>query len=148
MSEPHKFDPSQAAQFMLRHGHSSALGLEYHDHGDDWVELELPWREDLVGEADQEILASGPIISLLDMASGLSIWTANGKFVGIATMDLRVDYQRPARARSAVIAHVECYRLTKSAAFVRGYAHDGDPEDTVATMSAVFMSISGETRNV
>ena len=31
------------------------------DHGDDWVELELPWREDLLGEEGQRVLASGPI---------------------------------------------------------------------------------------
>ncbi len=142
------FDPSQAAKFMLRHGHSAKLGLVYRDHGSDWVELELPWREDLVGEDSRQILASGPIISMLDMASGLSIWTKNTKFVGIATMDLRVDYQRPARPRSSVIGHVECFRLTNSAAFVRGFAHDGDPSDTVATMSGVFMSIEGDNRNV
>ena len=136
-----RFDPGEAAKFLLRHGHTAKLGLRYLDHGPDWVELELPWREDLVGEAEREILASGPIISLLDMASGLSIWTAHGSFVSIATLDLRVDYQRPARRRTDVIAHVECYKLTNSAAFVRGYAHDGDPEDLVATMSGVFMSI-------
>lgn len=142
------FDPSKAAKFLLRHGHTAKLGLTYRDHGKNWVDLELPWREDLVGEIDREILASGPIISLLDMASGLSIWTSHGSFVAIATLDLRVDYQRPARPRSAVIAHVECYKLTKSAAFVRGIAHDGDPDDTVATMSGVFMSIEGANRNV
>ena len=108
-----RFDPQQAVKFLLRHGHSAKLGLTYHDHGHDWVALELPWREDLVGEPDQEILASGPIISLLDMASGLSIWTKHGEFIPIATMDLRVDYQRPAQPRSAVIGRVDCYRLTK-----------------------------------
>ncbi len=138
------FDPGQAAKFLLRHGHTAKLGLRYRDHGADWVELELPWREDLVGEVDRGILASGPIISLLDMASGLAIWTKHQKFVGIATLDLRVDYQRPAREKAAVIGHAECYRLSRSAAFVRGFAHDGDPDDTVATMAAVFMSIEKE----
>ncbi|MGB7373148.1 PaaI family thioesterase [Pontixanthobacter sp.] len=147
MSEK-SFDPRQAVKLLLRHGHSAKLGLQYHDHGENWVDLELPWREDLVGEVDRKILASGPIISLLDMASGLAIWTTHGTFVAIATLDLRVDYQRPARPQTAVIAHVECYRLTKSAAFVRGIAHDGDPGDSVATMAGVFMTIGGDTRNV
>lgn len=135
------FDPRQAVKFLLRHGHSAKLGLQYCDHGPDWCALELPWREDLVGEVDRGILASGPIISMLDMASGLAIWTKHQKFVAIATLDLRVDYQRPARAKTAVTGHVECYRLSRSAAFVRGFAHDGDPADTVATMSGVFMTI-------
>ena len=142
------FDPSQAAKFLLRNGHSRKLELQYRAHGEDWVELELPWREDLVGEVDRGVLASGPIISMLDMASGLAIWTTHKSFVPIATLDLRVDYQRPARKEAPVFGRVECFRLSRSAAFVRGIAHDGDDSDTVATMSGVFMSIAMDTRDV
>ena len=150
MSDLPPFDPKSAAAFMLRHGHSAKIGLRYHDHGADWVALELPWREDLVGEVDRGVLASGPIISMLDMASGLAIWNTQGAFVPIATLDLRVDYQRPAAREAAIIGRVECYRLSRSAAFVRGVAHDGDlqnsPNDSVATMSGVFMSIAKDVR--
>ena len=143
------FDPAQAVRSVLQHGHSAKLGLRYREHGPDWVSLELPWREDLVGEVDRGILASGPIISLLDMASGLAIWTTHNRFIPIATLDLRVDYQRPAREGSAVIGRVECYRMSKSAAFVRGFAHDSDsdPGETVATMTGVFMSIAKDVRS-
>lgn len=147
MPDTNAFDPRQAVKFLLKHGHSAKLGLRYRDHGPDWVELELPWREDLVGEVDRGVLASGPIISLFDMASGLAIWTRHTSFVPIATLDLRVDYQRPARKQAAVIAKVECYRLSRSAAFVRGIAHDGDAEDTLASMSGVFMSIAKDPRS-
>lgn len=143
---PH-FDPKEASKFFFRHGHSGWLGLTYSDHGENWVELELPWREDLLGEEDRHVLASGPIISLLDMASGMSIWTASKVFTPVATLDLRVDYQRPARERSAVKGRVECYRRTRSAAFVRGIAHDGDPDDPVANMAGVFMTIARDPRS-
>ncbi len=141
------FDPSRAAPMLLQHGHCGWLGLKYRAHGADWAELELPWREDLLGEAERHVLASGPIISMMDMASGLSIWTTVGRFTAIATLDLRVDYQRPAKDRAAVIGRAECYKVTKSAAFVRGIAHDGDPDDPVAHIAGVFMSIAGDTRN-
>lgn len=141
------FDPGRAAPLLLQHGHSGWLGLKYRAHGDDWAELELPWREDLVGEAERHVLASGPIISMMDMASGLSIWTAQGRFTAIATLDLRVDYQRPAKDRAAVIGRAECYKITRSAAFVRGIAHDGDPADPVAHVAGVFMSVSGGPTN-
>ena len=108
----------------------------------------MPWREDLLGDEGHHVLASGPIISLLDMASGMSIWTARGIFQPVATLDLRVDYQRPARERSPVFGRAQCYRNTRSAAFVRGIAHDGDVDDPVATMAAVFMTISMDPRNV
>ena len=138
-----QFDPAQAAAFVLKHGHSGWLNMQFRGIGDDWAELELPWREDLVGEADRPVLASGPIISLMDMASGLAIWTRMKAFQAIATLDLRVDYQRPAKERHNVIGRAECYRLTKSAAFVRGIAHDGDPDDPVANIAAVFMALPG-----
>ncbi|MEM8726278.1 MAG: PaaI family thioesterase, partial [Pseudomonadota bacterium] len=120
-----KFDAEEASKFFFRHGHTGWLGLKYRDHGENWVELELPWREDLLGEPDRPVLASGPIVSLMDMASGMSIWQTSGTFTPVATLDLRVDYQRAASERAAVYGRVECYRTTRSAAFVRGIAHDG-----------------------
>lgn len=137
------FDPKVASKFMLARGHSGWLGMQFSAHGEDWVELALPWREDLVGETGSGILASGPIISLMDMACGMSIWTATKQFLAIATLDLRVDYMRPAREGAAVNGRAECYRVTKSAAFVRGIAHDGDQSDPVAHIAGVFMTIGG-----
>jgi len=141
-----KFDAAKASKFFFKSGHSGWLGLRYLSHGDNWVEVELPWREDLLGESDRPVLASGPIVSLMDMASGMSIWIASQDFVQIATLDLRVDYQRPANERASVIGRVECYRRTRSAAFVRGIAHDGDPEDPVAHVAGVFMRIGMDPR--
>lgn len=145
-SQTARFDPSAAAPFLTGRAHNGWLGLQYRDHGEDWVELELPWREDLLGDPRVEVLASGPIISLMDMASGLSIWNRMGEFRAIATLDLRVDYIRPAKARSSVIGRSTCYRLTRSAAFVRGFAHDGDPDDPVAKIQGVFMNIKTDKR--
>ena len=146
MTDHPKFDAAVAGRFLFEAGHTGWLGIEYVRHGDDWVELKLPWREDLLGEPDRPVLASGPIVSLMDMASGMSIWQAMGVFTPVATLDLRVDYQRPARERSAVLGRVECYRVTRSAAFVRGIAHDGDEADPVAHVAGVFMQVSHDPK--
>ena len=143
---PRKFDPAQATSFFTGRGHSGWLGLKYSDHGDDWVELELPWREDLLGEDGQRVLASGPILSLMDMASGMAIWRAMDEFMAIATLDLRVDYVRPAHEGASVFGRSQCYRITRSAAFVRGVAHDGNSDDPVAHIQAVFMKIASNAR--
>ena len=145
---PADFEPDQAAKLFSKAGHSGWLGLKYRAHGENWVELELPWREDLLADEEREVLASGPIISLMDMTSGMSIWTAAKAFTPIATLDLRVDYQRPAKPHSSVIGRVECYKITRSAAFVRGIAHDGDKADPVAHVAGVFMTIARDPRNV
>ncbi len=142
------FNAAEAGKFFFRHGHTGWLGMRYNDHGDNWVQLELPWREDLLGDPRSKVLASGPIISLMDMASGMCIWQTSKVFNPVVTLDLRVDYQRPARERTNVFGRVECYRMTKSAAFVRGVAHDGDQDDPVAHVAGVFMKVNFDPRTV
>jgi uncharacterized protein (TIGR00369 family) len=139
-----RFDADVLSQWVLTRAHPGWLGLRYRAHGDDWVELELPWRADLVGADRRAVLATGPIVSLMDMAAGMAIWVANGEFRPVATLDLRVDYLRPARDHAAIFGRVTCYRRTRSAAFVTGTAHDGDPDDAVAQMTGVFMTLDPE----
>ena len=138
------FDPSIISGVMNGRGHGGFIGLQYRAHGDDWIEVELPWREDLVGVEETGVLASGPIITLLDNATSMSVWVRSGVFRPQATLDLRLDYVRAATPRRTVIARAECYRITRSAAFVRGLAHDGDLDDPVAHAAGVFMAMGGE----
>ena len=135
------FDPAMIGALMNGRGHGGFVGLRYHDHGEDWIELALPWRADLVGVPETGVLASGPIITLLDNATSMSVWVKSGAFRPQATLDLRLDYVRAATPRKTVIARAECDRLTRSAAFVRGLAHDGDPADPVAHAAGVFMTV-------
>jgi uncharacterized protein (TIGR00369 family) len=133
------FDLKLFMSFVRKVGHGGALGIAYHDHGPDWAELSLPYDEKLIGVVETGVIASGPIISLMDMATSLSIWLRLGRFRHQATMDLRVDYLRPATPGRTIVGRGECYRTTKSIGFVRGLAHDGDAADPVAHVSATFM---------
>ncbi|WP_425228761.1 PaaI family thioesterase [Sphingomonas sp.] len=131
--DPHRF---AAAGFG---GHGGRLGIAYHAHGPDWVELKLPWSDELVGDPARGVLASGPIIALMDMATSFGVWLKRGVFVPHATLDLRVDYLRPATPGQTVIGRGECYRVTRAISFVRGQAHDGDPADPLAHVAGTFM---------
>ena len=133
------FDPERFMSYVRQVGHGGALGIAYHAHGDDWAELSLPYAEQLIGVAESGIIASGPIISLMDMATSIAIWIRLGRFRHQATLDLRVDYLRPARPGQTLIGRGECYGVTKSVGFVRGLAHDGDPLDPVAHVTGTFM---------
>ena len=135
------FDPAAFMAYASKAGagHGAAIGIVYHDHGEDWAELALPWREDLVGMPDDGILASGPIVSLMDMATSLAVWTKLGGFRPQATLDLRVDYLRPATPGRTIVGRGICYRTSRSVAFVRGIAHDGDPDDPVANVTGTFI---------
>lgn len=135
------FDPIRF--FDGRYGHGGRLGIGHRDHGIDWCELELPYSADLVGDPESGVLASGPILALMDMAASVAVWRKLGRFTPHATLDLRIDYLRPACPGRAVIGRGECYRITRSVAFVRGQAHDGDPTDPLAHVAGTFMAVEG-----
>ncbi|QIL02665.1 PaaI family thioesterase [Sphingomonas sinipercae] len=133
------FDAARFVSAARQLGHTRALGLEYGGHGDNWAELSLPWRQELVGVAETGVLASGAIVSLVDTASGLSVWVTLGRFSPIVTLNLRLDYLRPAAKGETIVAHCTCEKLTRRIGFVRGIAHGGDPERPIALSSATFM---------
>lgn len=142
-ADPHNpeaaFDPERFMSYVRDIGHGGAIGIAYHAHGADWVELSLPYDARLIGMVDSGIIASGPIISLMDMATSLAIWIRLGRFRHQATLDLRVDYLRPATPGNTIIGRGTCYGATRSIGFVRGLAHDGNVDDPVASVTGTFM---------
>ena len=132
-------DAPSVARLVAGLGHTGALGTRYVAHGADWAELAIDYREDLIGDVASGVLASGPIIALMDVATSMSVWIKRGAFAAHATLDLRIDYLRAATPGRSVIGRGECYRLTRRVAFVRGQAHDGDPADPIAHVAGTFM---------
>ncbi|HMI18719.1 MAG TPA: PaaI family thioesterase [Sphingomonas sp.] len=132
------FDPA-ALLASAKGGHIVALGLRFVAQGADWCEFAIDYDRRLVSDAASGILASGPIVSLMDTAAGFAVWTKRGGFKPQATLDLRLDYLRPSRPGQTMTGRAECYRLTRRIAFVRGLAHDGDPDDPVAHLTATYM---------
>jgi uncharacterized protein (TIGR00369 family) len=133
------FDPKRFFELARTVGHGRALGLEFRDSGENWAELSLPWREELVGVPETGVLASGAIVSLIDTASGTSVWVTLEKLIPILTVDLRLDYLRPAAKGETIIARCECVKLTRRIAFVRGVAHGGDEKRPIALSAATFI---------
>ena len=120
--------------------HNKALGLrvvEMTERGE--ATFELPYAEQLVGNPDTGVLHGGAITALLDGASGAAVFTALTEWVPIATLDLRIDYLRPAEPGKAVRATATCYKLTRNVAFTRALAYHDDPADAIASASGTFM---------
>jgi len=132
------FDPRVFMQFGKR-GHGGRLGIAYHDHGADWAELMLPYDPALIGDEESGVLASGPILAMMDIATSLAVWLKLGEFRAHATLDLRIDYLRPAVPGKTVYGRGECYRITRAISFIRGTAHDGDPGDPLAHVAGTYM---------
>ena len=129
--------------FMRMVPHHRHLGIGYHGHGRGWASLELPYAPHLVADIETGIIASGAIFSLMDSTGGMAVFTALDRFDPHATLDLRLDYLRPATPGLTVISRAEVTKMTRSVAFVRGVAHDGDPARPVAHMTGTFMFTAG-----
>ncbi len=134
-------------KFMETVPHLQALGIGYVASGSNWAELQMPYAPQLVAYPDTGVIASGAIFSLMDSAAGFSVVVARGRMEPHATLDLRCDYLRPARPGETVIGRAECYKLTKRVAFVRGIAHDGDPEHPIAHVAGTFMFTAAEAQS-
>lgn len=81
----------------------------------------------------------GVITTLLDNAGGTAVIVALEELRSIATLDLRIDYMRPATPGRDIVGYCHCYKVTRNVAFVRGVAYHDRPEDPIATMVATFM---------
>jgi uncharacterized protein (TIGR00369 family) len=119
--------------------HNHALGMEILSMDRDGAVFRLPYRADLVGNPETGVLHGGVVTALLDACSGAAVFAAMSRLVPIATLDLRVDFLRPAEPGAALIAHATCYRLTRNVAFTRAVAHHGDRDAPVAAAVGTFM---------
>nr|WP_279614853.1 PaaI family thioesterase [Sphingomicrobium astaxanthinifaciens] len=133
-----EFDIARFLALIGSVGHGKAIGYDYRAHGDNWVELGLAPKPELVGVPEDGILASGAIVGLLDTCGGASVWQALGRFEPIVTIDLRLDYLRPATIDDRIVARCETYKLTRSVAFVRGTARLEDGRE-LAHVAGTFM---------
>jgi uncharacterized protein (TIGR00369 family) len=137
--------PSPLMSRLALSPQSRALGLELVATEPDVI-LKIPYREDLVGEPDTGVIAGGVVTTLLDLACGWGVALALKEPTSIATLDLRIDYMRPAEPGRDLLATAHCYKLTRSVAFVRAVAYDADPQDPVAAAQAAFMLDSNAGR--
>ena len=107
--------------------------------------ITIPYDEKLVGDPETGVVHGGVVTTLLDTGCGIAAISRTGLMGGIATLDLRIDYMRPAKPGLSLTARCECYRVTRSVAFARGFAYDDDPADPVATAAGAFM-ITGKPK--
>ncbi|MEM0943343.1 MAG: PaaI family thioesterase [Pseudomonadota bacterium] len=119
--------------------HSAELGMRVHYSGEGQAILSVPWSEAVLGDPEAGILHGGVITALLDTACGAAVMASKARLKSTATLDLRIDYMRPARTGETVFCRAHCYRLTRSVGFARATAFHNDPDDAVASATAAFI---------
>ncbi|HRK62862.1 MAG TPA: PaaI family thioesterase [Terricaulis sp.] len=98
-----------------------------------------PYKPEFVGDPDTGVIAGGVLTAFLDQVCGTAVVAAMDDPVIIATIDLRIDYMRPATPGRDVLAMAHCYKIGKSVAFVRAVAYEDDPENPIAHAVSAFM---------
>jgi uncharacterized protein (TIGR00369 family) len=119
------------------YGYISGLALDRAGPGEVWTSL--AYRPVFVGDTETGVLHGGVVTAMLDETCGMAVQLALDGTRSIATLDLRIDYQKPATPGLDIRAHSVCYRVTRSIAFVRATAYQETEDEPVATATACFM---------
>ncbi|MEJ1992950.1 MAG: PaaI family thioesterase [Maritimibacter sp.] len=136
-----------AQQFIAAIPHSRELGMQLTELGDGEALISMPYDEKLVGDPRSGVIHGGAVSALMDTCCGAAVISHEGTGPSTATLDLRIDYMRPATPGQRISARATCYHVTRTVAFVRAVAFDDDEEHPVATATGAFTAGSGsETR--
>lgn len=127
-----------AKQFIQALPHSVALGMDLTEIGDGIAEIRMPYDEGLVGDPETGVIHGGAVSALMDTCGGAAVMSHPTGAGGTATIDMRIDYMRPATPGQTIIARAECYHVTRSVAFVRATAVDDDADRPIATATSAF----------
>ena len=127
-----------AQQFIEAIPYSRALGMALEQLGDGVAAISMPYDARLVGDPNSGVIHGGAVSALMDTCGGAAVMSHPSAPPATATIDLRIDYMRPARPGDRITARAECYHVTRSVAFVRATAHDADGDRPVATATGTF----------
>lgn len=127
-----------ARQFMEAIPYARHLALSLDSLKDGVAEVSMPYADKIVGDPETGVIHGGAVSALMDTCCGAAVMCHPDSPLGTATIDLRIDYMRPATANQTILARAECYHVTRSVAFVRATAYDDDRARPVATATGAF----------
>lgn len=128
-----------AAGFIRNVPHVRECGMRMTRIDVGLAEVELPFRSEWLGDVERGVMHTGILTTLVDSASGAAVLSALPTYTPIATLDLRMDYLRPAMKDLLTTCRAECYRLTTHIAFVRASVWQQDAAAPVAVSQSAFM---------
>lgn len=126
-------------KYVARAPHMRECGLQITAIDAARGSMRLPARPEWVGDPGRGLLHTGVLTVLADSACGVAVGAAMAQRAPYATLDLRMDWLRPAGPDHALHCEAHCFRITRSVAFVRGEVWQTDRSEPIATVQASFM---------
>ena len=136
-------DPRVLTLMTSMSPHMNQLGISIESITPGECIFKQPYQKEFVGNPDTGVVHGGLITTLMDSACGLTVFSMMKEMVAIATLDLRIDYLRPAKPGQPIYGKGTCYKRTSDVAFVRGIAYDESEDDPIANTVGVFALTPG-----
>lgn len=144
MTEDNPTIATFAAERMAGTAFTVSLGGEILEIGKGKARTRLPYAPHLVGDPDTGVVHGGVITAMLDQTCGIAIASALKEIMPFATLDLRIDYMKPARPNADIVVEAECLKITHEVAFTRGIAYQVSRDEPIALSTGAFMLIRGD----
>ncbi len=122
--------------------HCGALGQEVVAVESGWVRVRQPYAEHLLGDIERGWIHTSVQLTLVDSAFGAAVLSAFDTPEPIATLDLRMDYHRPAVAGQDLFVDARVERVAAQIVFVSGTVWQERPERPTAVARAAFMRVA------
>ena len=145
-ADPQNFRNALISTFARAVPHVQELGIVVDSLDERGALAHMPYRDEWLGDPSRGLIHTGLVTSFVDSISGVAVFGKLANFEPIATLDLRMDYLRPALRDKPLHGRAECYRVSSHIAFVRASVWQDDEQQPVAQSQSVFMRSSHSAR--
>jgi uncharacterized protein (TIGR00369 family) len=117
------------------------LGMQALSVSEQGIEIALPWRDDIVGNPDRQVMHGGVLATLVDSAGNYAIGAIIGR--AIPTVDLRIDYHSAAKA-GAYVAKGRVIKLGRTLSSAETHIYHQDGRLVASGRGVYFCGASGD----
>lgn len=133
---PNQMDLSVLKAAITKPAFNAWLGVQFEGLDKDGLRLSMPWREEIASNQERGYAHGGVLASLVDIATFYVVAAQIGN--GGPTVDLRVDYHRPALPGKLHVT-ATILRLGRTIASAEAQVTDSDGKMLVSGRAVFFV---------